>query len=368
MMKNDTRQGYFATSQTQDNATTSSIGTSVSMIGVPQSAQDLATYEHQLVVQSIKQDLRAALQRQAPTHADVDLTVFMQHGAPRELKDILQGLVYVAKIKDVANTRGGAQVSQHRRVLAQQTYNMLVQELGDMLQGQAVQRKLRDLANASDHRSQHNKSEDRTVQSTVGLSALPGGMGQNMPNLSASASNDKEIKSEDDRSERGSERGSSVVGSVLGELTSGLDPDYDDKTITQDKLEIEQARQHDEARMQQKISMIQGNITEEDNSEQRRMHQQLLKLNVVSDERKKEFERYDNEVKTHYENLTNFRKRIEEIKSTTGTVNSAQDIENLTLDMFEEKERLFNFHKDQIKAVKNKLEFLRNEEDTLPKY
>lgn len=347
--------------------TASQIGELVSRVGVPQHAEDLVSYEYQLVLHSIKQDLSAVLQRQVNTSVDVGWELLMHPEAPEEPKHILQGLVYVAKIKDVANTRGGAQVSQHRRVLAQQTYNMLVQELSDVLQEQAVQRRLRDLATASDHRSQHNKWENRTVQSTVGPSAWHTGMGQNMSNLSASASNDTKIKSEDNWSERGSERGSSVVGSVLGELTSGLDPDHDDTTITQDQLEIEQARQHDEARIQEKIKMIQGNITGEDNAEQREMRKKLVKLKVVSEQRQEEFERYDNELKTHYENLTKLRKRILEFQRNGGTVYSEQEIEDLTLDMFKEKERLFNLHTDQIEAVKNKLEVLRKEEDTLPK-
>ena len=325
MMKNDTRQGYFATSQTQDNATTSSIGTSVSMIGVPQSAQDLATYEHQLVVQSIKQDLRAALQRQAPTHADVDLTVFMQHGAPRELKDILQGLVYVAKIKDVANTRGGAQVSQHRRVLAQQTYNMLVQELGDMLQGQAVQSWLRAM------------QRDMRELDTNTLS---------------------EVKRQND--DEMSRRGSSVVSSLVGEYFHELDVEHNDVELQQNITEIEQAREQDDAKTQNQIQSTNESLNEEsDVTTTKNLYKRLRLLNNITEQRQQTLDSYANHVEKYNDEMQHLRKRINDIKETKGTLPTEHDLYELETEI----KKVNDEHRLFITTIKESLKYLREQDE-----
>lgn len=140
------RAGVFNPQDTQLTTTQDPIHSHLSFIGVPNSAQDLEDDQYALVLRSIEQDLRTSLARHAPAPPHVAFAQLMHADAPKEPRDVLQALVYVARIKDIANTRGGAQVSQHRRVLAQQTYKMLVQELGDVLQSTAVQSKLRDMS------------------------------------------------------------------------------------------------------------------------------------------------------------------------------------------------------------------------------
>lgn len=356
MMKNDTRQGYFVTSQTQDNATTSSIGRSVSIIGVPQSAQDLETYEHQLVVQSIKQDLRAALQRQAPTHADVDLKVFMQHGAPRELKDILQGLVYVAKIKDVANTRGGAQVSQHRRVLAQQTYNMLVQELGDMLQGQAVQSWLRALTTVSDTRPGRNNPKNQAVQSNAELSTLHGGMKRDMPELDTNTLSQVKRQNDDEMSRRGS----SVVSSLVGEYMYDLDVEQSDVELKQNITEIEQAREQDDAKTQNQIQSTNESLNEEsDVTKTKNLNQRLRLLNNITEQRQQTLERYANHVEKYNYEIQHLRKRINDIKETKGTLQTEVDLYELETEI----KKVNDEHRLFITTIKESLKYLREKDE-----
>lgn len=204
-MSRTVTQGVFSSTLGPNTETASAIGELVSTVGVPQHAEDLANYEYQLVLHSIKQDLSAVLQRQVSTSVDVDWQLLMHPGAPEEPKHILQGLVYVAKIKDVANTRGGAQVSQHRRVLAQQTYNMLVQELSDVLQRQEVQRTLRDLSaganlelsnqlsqvlNSLSSTSQHVIKDDDTDKSVKSSSTIHSTVDEMLLELESMANNE----------------------------------------------------------------------------------------------------------------------------------------------------------------------------------
>lgn len=100
----------------------------ISYAGVPFSLSDFRRVEHALVCRTITQDLCRLRPELAVPGESFHIAENLLSGESNQ-KKVLQALMFVAKIRDVANTRGGAQVSQHRRVLAQQTYKMLVQEL-----------------------------------------------------------------------------------------------------------------------------------------------------------------------------------------------------------------------------------------------
>lgn len=360
------RQGLFY-AQTPNDETKSSIDWLVSEVGVPQNANDLANGEYQLVLHSIKQDLRAVLQRQAPAHADVDLKVLMHLEAPQQLKDILQGLVYVAKIKDVANTRGGAQVSQHRRVLAQQTYNMLVQELGDVLQGPAVQRRLRDLANASDFRPHRNNSQDKIVMSDAGLSALAPsrhvsqvplstlhrGMQGNMQELDSSTSSQENMENENEMPMRGS----SAANSFAGELLWELDVDKNDVMLSDDIKQIEKAREQDAAANEQQISQTLEKSLEESIDEATKIEfdEKLRNLVSISKIRDEKFQLYDEHVKTYDDAKQSLHRQIDHLQETKGTMYS----QNQLVALYDNIVSVNDEHRNFIIQTKQFLELLR---------
>lgn len=349
------RQGVFD-QQTPNNGTTSRIGSHVSPVGVLQNAQDLVSHEYQLVLHSIKQDLSAVLQRQANTSVIVDWELLMQPGAPHELKDILQGLVYVAKIKDVANTRGGAQVSQHRRVLAQQTYNMLVQELSDVLQGQEVQRSLRDLTTASDHRPRHNKSKDPTVESNVVLSTSHTGMEQNMPTLDLSTFHNVKSESDDEMSGRTS----SIASSLAREMLPYLDENENGVKMQDEILEIQQQRARDDANTQEKIQNVRERLTQEnDETETQKLNKKLLRLSIVLDNRKQKFDSFLKRTETYNHRVQELHERINKIRETRGRIQNEDDPHKLITDIDFVKQE----HGAVTEEIKNYFDFLRSEEE-----
>ena len=350
------RQGVFD-QQTPNDGTTSRIGSHVSPVGVLQNAQDLVSHEYQLVLHSIKQDLSAVLQRQVNTGVNVDWEQLMQPEAPQEPKHILQGLVYVAKIKDVANTRGGAQVSQHRRVLAQQTYNMLVQELSDVLQEQAVQRRLRDLANASDHRSRHIKSEDPTVEFNIALSTPNRGMAQNTPTLDVSALD--EVKREPD--DEMLERGSSVAGSYVEDLLPFLEEKQAGVTFQDEISQIQEERARDDANTLQKIQEVQASLTRDNDQRERlKLEKKFRQLHSVLTNRKQEFDNYLTHVETYNDRVQDLRKRINNIGQLRGRIQDQDEPEKLLTDI----ENVHKEYSDFTNTFKHNLNYLRSVEET----
>ena len=254
-------QGLFQSTQSPDTVTTSSIGELVSKVGVPQHAQDIDSYEYKLVLHSIKQDLGAVLQRQANTSVKVDLELLMDPRAPPEPKHILQGLVYVAKIKDVANTRGGAQVSQHRRVLAQQTYNMLVQELGDVLQGQAVQRRLRDLSARINLDLESKSPFSQAVHSNVWLPVVTASNSNTNNNTLDSNLTDESSSTGptiDDDGTNISVTSSSTIRDIEQEQRKVMDMTNKDEKVRAEMTKILEARKNDVNKTNKRLQILQG--------------------------------------------------------------------------------------------------------------
>jgi hypothetical protein len=310
-MHNTVTQGLFDPAPRPNTGTTSSIGEHVSEVGVPQNAQDLTTYKYQLVLHSIKQDLSAVLQRRANTPLNVDWEQLMHHEAPEEPRNILQGLVYVAKIKDVANTRGGAQVSQHRRVLAQQTYNMLVQELSDVLQGEEVQRRLRDLSARANLDAERNKTFDPMQVST-------------------SQSGNTRITLNNDDTDA-SVNGYSRIDEIVQEMLQELDVHDFDGQVLQD---ISNARKNDETNTQKKLETLKTQNLElsADAQLKEKIHLTIDVLETIQRYRTREFERYDAGVKQYKNAVTLLEKKIIHLRSLTTQSKSDQDQNILQLD------------------------------------
>jgi predicted negative regulator of RcsB-dependent stress response len=295
----------------------------VSFVGVPQNDQDLASDEYQLVLHSIKQDLRAVLQRQAPAHAEVDFKVLMHLEAPQQLKDILQGLVYVAKIKDVANTRGGAQVSQHRRVLAQQTYNMLVQELGDVLQGQAVQRSLRDLSAGTNLDLKGNSPRNETVQSNRWFPAIT------QSTLQSDITNSKSSSTEsvmDDDGTDASVQSSATVESILIQMLSVVDIEVDKPKVHQDIMEILKARNDDVNNTEKTLQNLRGRVDDfPDELLQNEINSTIHRLQIIQKQRKEHLDSYDTFVEAHNKIVFFLKQEIYNLYHGRSTVMSLHD-------------------------------------------
>lgn len=338
----------------------------MSKVGVPQHAQDLVSYEYQLVLHSIKQDLGAVLQRQANTSVNVDWELLMDPRAPEEPKHILQGLVYVAKIKDVANTRGGAQVSQHRRVLAQQTYNMLVQELGDVLQGQAVQRRLRDLSAGTNPDLEGNRPRNQTVQSNFGLPvAKPSNWNTNNETFETSSigesSSTGSAMHDDDTNV--SVKSSSTIHSIEHEMLKIIDIRKDDKEVDADITEILEARKNDVNKTNETLQILQEQLGKPNNlSLKKDIKYAVENLRVIQSQRTEQLLRYDTSVET-YKKWVNFLKQdLEELYHGIGRVTSSDDTR---IGDFDAKIQETNdFYKGIIKQTKTDLDNLkRSEED-----
>jgi len=322
-MTDTIRGGFFNTPQTPNDGTTSRSDSHVSFVGVPQNDQDLASDEYQLVLHSIKQDLRAVLQRQAPAHAEVDFKVLMHLEAPQQLKDILQGLVYVAKIKDVANTRGGAQVSQHRRVLAQQTYNMLVQELGDVLQGQAVQRSLRDLSAGTNLDLKGNSPRNETVQSNRWFPAIT------QSTLQSDITNSKSSSTEsvmDDDGTDASVQSSATVESILIQMLSVVDIEVDKPKVHQDIMEILKARNDDVNNTEKTLQNLRGRVDDfPDELLQNEINSTIHRLQIIQKQRKEHLDSYDTFVEAHNKIVFFLKQEIYNLYHGRSTVMSLHD-------------------------------------------
>lgn len=337
-MHNTVTQGFFDPAPRPNTGTTSSIGEHVSEVGVPQNAQDLTTYEYQLVLHSIKQDLSAVLQRRANTPLNVDWEQLMHHEAPEEPRNILQGLVYVARIKDVANTRGGAQVSQHRRVLAQQTYNMLVQELSDVLQGQDVQRGLRDLSAGTEHHPLRKNTLDQAVQSnsaTQGhtsqrtLSTLPANVGQGMRKSAVNTATLGASQNEDTMSMRSD---ASVARSIVREYI--FDLDSIEVEMGQEMSKIAQKRVQDEEHTDAMIHTVKEQMKRDiAQTEKQELENKLSRLERISGLRTDFLASFDAEVEDKNQKIENLRARIRSITDPVGNKHSTSDCYELDFDI-----------------------------------
>lgn len=356
---NQPRQGLFDT-PTANDGSKSSIGSLVSKVGVPQNANDLAIGEYQLVLHSIKQDLRAVLQRQAPAHADVDLKVLMDPEAPQQLKDILQGLVYVAKIKDVANTRGGAQVSQHRRVLAQQTYNMLVQELGDVLQGPAVQRRLRDLSAGTKLDLQGNGHRNETVHSNYSFPAITDSSSKS--DITSSESSSRASVMDDDDT-AASVQSADPIDIVVIELLKFVDIEVDDQEVHQDIMQILKARDDDVNNTEKKMKNLkQGFDKCGDILLQRDITSLIDFLRSIQTQRIYFLDNYDTDVKKHNTKVFSFKQEIYSLYRDKSSVISLRGKKLEQLDT--RIEQANSDYKNAIKKTKTSLDNLKQFEET----
>lgn len=353
------RQGLFYT-QTPNDRTTSSTGSLVSYVGVPQNDQDLASSEYQLVLHSIKQDLRAVLQRQSPAHADVDLKDLMHPQAPQQLKDILQGLVYVAKIKDVANTRGGAQVSQHRRVLAQQTYNMLVQELSDVLQGPAVQRSLRDLSAGTKLDLQGNGHRNETVHSNHSFPAITESSSKS--DITSSESSSRASVMDDDDT-AASVQSADPIDIVVIELLKSVDFEVDDQEVHQDIMQILKARDGDVNNTEKKLKNLnQGFDKSRDISLQREITSLMDFLRSIQTKRICFLDNHDIVVEEHNTKVFSFKQDIYSLYREKSSVISlrGRNLEQLDTRI----EQANSDYKNAIKKTKTSLDNLKQLEET----
>ena len=292
--------------------TASAIGGLVSKVGVPDSANDLKSYEYELVLHSIKQDL-SAVQRRANTRVSVDWELLMQPGAPEEPRHILQGLVYVAKIKDVANTRGGAQVSQHRRVLAQQTYNMLVQELSDVLQRQEVQRGLRDLSARSNLDAERNK----TFNATQVLTSKSGNTGLTLENDGTDAS----------------VRSHGTIDELADELLQLLDGSAFGEDVKKDNMYISNAGENDATNTQEKLETLRTQIQElsADAQLQEKISLTIDVLNIIQQYRNEELVVYEAGVKEYTSAVTSLKKQLNQLRGLTSQFSSDPEGDMLQL-------------------------------------
>ena len=353
------RQGLFDR-QTPDDVTTSRIGSHVSPVGVPRNADDLANGEYQLVLHSIKQDLRAVLQRQANTSVDVDWKLLMQPEAPEELKDILQGLVYVAKIKDVANTRGGAQVSQHRRVLAQQTYNMLVQELSDVLQGQPVQRVLRDLSAGTKLDLEGNRPHKETVHSNHSFPAITESTSKS--NITSSKSSSRASVMDDDDT-AASVQSAEPIESVVIELLKLVDIEVDDQEVHQNIMQILETRDGDVNNTEKKLkNLTQGFDKCGNTSLQSQIKPLIDSLRNIQTQRFIFLDYYDTYVKKHNTKVFSFKQDIYSLYNEKSSVISlrGENIEQLDSRI----EQANSNYKTAIQYTKTSLDGLKQLEET----
>lgn len=94
-----------------------------SKVDLPQTVDDIEHDKNAIGVRDVQRYMRRHLD---PWRPDWLQDLFRNDKA---VQQVIQGLLYVARIKDIGHTRGGAQVSQYRRALAQTTHRMLLRHL-----------------------------------------------------------------------------------------------------------------------------------------------------------------------------------------------------------------------------------------------
>lgn len=100
-----------------------------SSVGMPATCADLAKPEHGIPLR----DIKCYVQQAAPDAQQDWLQACFADGCTHPARQVVQALLHIARIKDIANTRGGAQVSQYRRALVSTSHDMLLQHLAHLV-------------------------------------------------------------------------------------------------------------------------------------------------------------------------------------------------------------------------------------------
>jgi hypothetical protein len=266
----------------------------------------------------------------------------------------------VAKIKDVANTRGGAQVSQHRRVLAQQTYNMLVQELGDVLQGQAVQRRLRDLSAGTKLDLQGNGHRNETVHSNYSFPAITDSSSKS--DITSSESSSRASVMDDDDT-AASVQSADPIDIVVIELLKFVDIEVDDQEVHQDIMQILKARDDDVKNTEKKMKNLkQGFDKCGDILLQREITSLIDFLRSIQTQRIYFLDNYDTDVKKHNTKVFSFKQEIYSLYRDKSSVISLRGKKLEQLDT--RIEQANSDYKNAIKKTKTSLDNLKQFEET----
>ena len=96
---------------------------------MPVTSADLARPEHGIPLR----DIKCYVQQAAPDAQRDWLDACFKDGCTHPARQVVQALLHIARIKDIANTRGGAQVSQYRRALVSTSHDMLLQHLAHLV-------------------------------------------------------------------------------------------------------------------------------------------------------------------------------------------------------------------------------------------
>ena len=96
---------------------------------MPANCADLAKPEHGIPLR----DIKCYVQQAAPDAQQDWLEACFVDGCTHPARQVVQALLHIARIKDIANTRGGAQVSQYRRALVSTSHDMLLQHLAHLV-------------------------------------------------------------------------------------------------------------------------------------------------------------------------------------------------------------------------------------------